>query len=115
MEARRQEAETAAAAVQQLTEQERKLEGEVEEAGKAVRARKEEADTLKDTENADVQHVQVCISCHVGPMHGTSLCCCAAALKDTKNADVQHFQVRFSCYMRPMHGALLGCCCCYCS
>ena len=59
LDARRQEAKAAAAAVQELTQQERKLEGEVEEAGKAVRARKEEADALKDTENADVQHVQV--------------------------------------------------------
>ena len=60
MEARRQEAESAAAAVTELTQQERKLEAEVEEAGKAVRARKDEADALKDTENADAQHVQVC-------------------------------------------------------
>lgn len=62
LDARREEAKTAAAAVHELTEQERKLEGEVEEAGKAVRGHKEEADALKDSENADAQHVQVCYS-----------------------------------------------------
>ena len=60
LEARQHEAESAAAAVTELTQEERKLEAEVEEAGKAVRARKDEADALKDTENADAQHVQVC-------------------------------------------------------
>lgn len=58
LEARRQEAEQAAAAVQQLTERERSLEAELEEANKRVRALKEDADNLKDTETVEAQHVQ---------------------------------------------------------
>ena len=45
--------------MQELTEKERSLEAELEEANKQVRALKEEADNLKDTETAEAQHVQV--------------------------------------------------------
>lgn len=58
--ARREDAGKAEAAVKELDQQVTKLETEVEEVSKAVQACKDEADTLKDTENADVQHVQVC-------------------------------------------------------
>lgn len=59
LEARRQEAQAGQAAVKELTEKERRLEGEVEEASKQVRALREEGDTLRDTESAEAQHVQV--------------------------------------------------------
>ena len=45
--------------MQQLTEKERSLEAELEEANKQVRALKEDADNLKDTETVEAQHVQV--------------------------------------------------------
>lgn len=62
LEARRKEAKAAEAAVLELREKERALEGELEEASKQVRALKEESDNLKDTETAEAQHVQVCRS-----------------------------------------------------
>ena len=42
-----------------MDEEVSKLEAQVEEAGKLVQAHKEEADTLRDTENTEGQHVQV--------------------------------------------------------
>ncbi len=45
--------------MKELTERERRLEGELEEATKQVRDLKEEADNLKDTETSEAQHVQV--------------------------------------------------------
>ena len=45
--------------MQQLTERERSLEGQLEDANKQVRALKEDADNLKDTETVEAQHVQV--------------------------------------------------------
>ncbi|DBB00026.1 hypothetical protein WJX77_003476 [Trebouxia sp. C0004] len=58
LESRRKEAQAAEAAVKELTERERRLEGELEEAIKQVRDLKEEADNLKDTETSEAQHVQ---------------------------------------------------------
>lgn len=45
--------------MQQLTDRERSLEAQLEEANKQVRALKEDADNLKDTETVEAQHVQV--------------------------------------------------------
>lgn len=45
--------------MQQLTEKERSLEAQLEEANKQVRALKEDADNLKDTETAEAQQAQV--------------------------------------------------------
>lgn len=45
--------------MQQLTERERSLEAQLEEANKQVRALKEDADNLKDTETVEAQHAQV--------------------------------------------------------
>lgn len=59
LEARRQEAVAAEATVQELTKKERSLEAELEEANKQLRALKDEADNLKDTETAEAQHVQL--------------------------------------------------------
>jgi len=71
LESRRKEAQAAEAAVKELTERERRLEGELEEATKQVRDLKEEADNLKDTETSEAQHVQVQIPCrhHVAAVH----------------------------------------------
>ena len=71
LESRRKEAQAAEAAVKELTERERRLEGELEEATKQVRDLKEEADNLKDTESSEAQHVQVWIPCehHVAAVH----------------------------------------------
>ncbi len=71
LESRRKEAQAAEATVKELTERERRLEGELEEATKQVRDLKEEADNLKDTETSEAQHVQVQIPCrhHVAAVH----------------------------------------------
>lgn len=45
--------------MQQLTERERSLEAQLEEANKQVRALEEDADNLKETETAEAQHAQV--------------------------------------------------------
>ena len=45
--------------MQQFSERERSLEAQLEEANKQVRALKEDADNLKDTETVEAQHVQV--------------------------------------------------------
>ena len=71
LESRRKEAQAAEAAVKELSERERRLEGELEEATKQVRDLKEEADNLKDTETSEAQHVQVQLPCqhHVAAVH----------------------------------------------
>lgn len=63
LESRRKEAQAAEAAVKELTDRERRLEGELEEATKQVRDLKEEADNLRDTETSEAQHVQVQTAC----------------------------------------------------
>ena len=47
------------ASVQELTKKKREVEGQLEEASKQLKELKEEADTLRDTESAEAQHVQV--------------------------------------------------------
>ena len=59
LEARRQEEQAAMASVQELTKKEREVEGQLEEASKQLKELKEEADTLRDRETAEAQHVQV--------------------------------------------------------
>lgn len=59
LEARKNEEQAAVAAVQQLTQREQEVEGQLEEASKQLRQLQEEADALRDAETAEAQHAQV--------------------------------------------------------